>query len=472
MDQPPETELPLLGDDLDEPIDDWLEELHERLPVGLPRWGINLVVELRAALDHADRGGDPVDVAIRAIVAAAGAATLPRRALEQVDWRTGFLSLLAHDLVREYRETGRSEIATARESLAFDLELLGERLAEWSGGDLDNRRRLSAHSQSLLRVASIVILDDIIDNESQPVTEPVPDHDPDYGTPTLTAAQLNSLYRAYEREAIERYTTFFAVNPALRDPDHPYKAVSLEAALPQGWGGLAEYLPRAERHRHHLSGRSSQVLALGLLGSGIQLEPDLGWLAEALDMPSISTGSEPTGTFEWRAPFELLNEQPRPTSVDLLVENEGLSLCIEAKWTERGFGTCSCTSEARLSGDCQTRVRARTAYWQVLGQDFGRPLRLDGTLCPLSALYQQVRNVAVARALAERGGRKAAVAVLYDDRNPAFSDARGDDGGLPALRHALADSPVELRTVSWQRLMEHLPDDTAVRAWAEQRHGL
>ena len=50
-------------------------------------------------------------------------------------------------------------------------------------------------------------------------------------------------------------------------------------ALPESeWAGLADLLPVSERHRHNLSGNSSQVVALGLLGVGAKRDPSLSWL--------------------------------------------------------------------------------------------------------------------------------------------------------------------------------------------------
>jgi hypothetical protein len=89
--------------------------------------------------------------------------------------------------------------------------------------------------------------------------------------------------------------------------------------------------------------------------------------------------------------------------------------------------------------------------WQA-GQDH-RP-------CPLSGTYQLVRNILAACVTSEGridpdGGH---ALVIYDARNPAFSDGGDADGQWKDCLGALENHSL-LRRCSWQRLITRLRHD-------------
>lgn len=76
--------------------------------------------------------------------------------------------------------------------------------------------------------------------------------------------QCREPYRRYTQDLDAHYRAYFASHRDYAGV-HSRQARDIEAALPPGWGHLADDLPEKARHRHHLSGRSSQVLAVSLL---------------------------------------------------------------------------------------------------------------------------------------------------------------------------------------------------------------
>ena len=142
-------------------------------------------------------------------------------------------------------------------------------------------------------------------------------------------------YRQYERELIDHYVAYFAgAVPGVADTGHRYKASSLASALPEGWGHLDQTLPSP--HRHARSARSSQMLALGLLGPAAELAPDLRWLTSALDLDPPSAGNPRIG-FEYELSRELLSESPRVTALDVLVDDPDRVEDAEAERRRTGF---------------------------------------------------------------------------------------------------------------------------------------
>jgi hypothetical protein len=285
------------------------------------------------------------------------------------------------------------------------------------------------------------------------------------------AAECGRAHSVYGRRRTAQYQAYFAANPDLRG-GHPLLACDLAAALPEGWDWIAELLPEQERHRWHLSGKSSQVLVLGVLGPAVKADPQLGWLEGLLGTPS--PGPAPETAFEYSLAPEVLGEHPRVTAIDFFVDDPGFVLCAEAKWTESGMGRCSCRycDGDPVTGECVQRVLDRSAYWQTAREVFGLPEREVGKPCPLSPMYQAVRNAAAALALAD--GRPAVFSLIYDAENPYFSGHEGWPGWPAVLTHALADAAPALSftAVAWQELVRALPLDAAVRAWASEKHGL
>lgn len=292
-------------------------------------------------------------------------------------------------------------------------------------------------------------------------------------TGATVTAECKTAYNAYKKAKTESYRAYFTANSHLKAANHDYKASDLAAALPEEWAGLSELLPVSERHLHHLSGNSSQVLALGLLGSAARTDPSLSWLWDALGPLPPASDSLPKHAFEYTLDPEVLDEQPRQTSVDFFVDDSAALLCIEAKWTEAGIGACGCGDAEALISDCSTKVRERDAYWATAEDIFGLPARKDGSPCSLSFTYQAVRNVAAAQALAGPG-REAVFGLLYDADNPYFAGC-GDWPGWPKALHATLDDAgagVRFASVSWQELIEVAPLDAPAAAWASEKHGL
>ena len=159
-------------------------------------------------------------------------------------------------------------------------------------------------------------------------------------------------------------------------------------------GGISRSLPPNLWHRHHLSGGSSQLLAIALLAAATRADPSLRWLFGDTGL------TRPLTLFEVELAPAVLNEWPRQTAIDWLVVDRENVIAAEAKFTERGLGQCSC--QHRKAGECSIRVLARP-YWSVASRDMA--LTRTDQACSLSLAYQAVRNVAAARALPEGEGR-------------------------------------------------------------------
>jgi hypothetical protein len=306
----------------------------------------------------------------------------------------------------------------------------------------------------------------------------------DWTKPKIDAA-CSAEYGRYVAELATHYTRYFEAHPQLRG-SHSYSAKDLETALPSGWEELSNLLPREKRHRHFRSGKSSQVLALGLLGVASKRDPSLAWLAQALGTEIGTLTSPPV--FEYAVERTLLRESPRVTSIDFSVQTSDVVVCAEIKWSERGLGSCSCSrdeDETSVStpgieeeddgepaiAECSERVLKREGYWQAAREIFDLPDRVPGSYCPISTAYQAIRNVAAARALA--GGRRAVFALIFDERNPYFSTC-GDWPGWPAVLAAtLPDrTNFHFRAIAWQQLVKKLPLDENAGTWAREKHRL
>jgi hypothetical protein len=279
-------------------------------------------------------------------------------------------------------------------------------------------------------------------------------------------------YTAYETALRNHYREYFEAHPDLAS-DHPLKAKDIAAALPPDTGFLEEFLPQPLRHRHHLSGRSSQVLALAVLGLARSRDPSLRWLDSGLSLPGLLASPAPGSRFEVELEPALLNEYPHVTTIDFLVEDESAVVCVEAKFGEKGLGPCSCKADASATGACSERVLDRTLYWETARDVFSLPDRVDRKPCPISASYQAIRNGAAARALAGPN-RRAVFVLLYDERNPYFRQT-GEWPGWPALlRSALADAEqlelLTFRAASWQELVPLLPLTDDERRWLRKKH--
>ena len=230
--------------------------------------------------------------------------------------------------------------------------------------------------------------------------------------------------------------------------------------FPAGFEWIGEILPRDAWHRAWWAAKSSQTLALTLLAASTRADPALSWLPCAQLL-----GERPLGLFEVELAENVLNERPRQTQLDFLaVGREGV-IAVEAKFSERGFGACSC--EGRASGVCSERVLDRP-YWEVAKRELGLA-ELDHQ-CPLSVAYQAVRNIAAAQAIAT-SERDAAFVLTYDDRNPYFTGA-GSWPGWVAILNDLSQHAQTFAALSWQELLGRVPLNAALLDWASEKHGL
>ena len=285
-------------------------------------------------------------------------------------------------------------------------------------------------------------------------------------------AECAAAYRVYSRDLDDHYARYFAAYPEERGV-HVRQAADIERALPPGWDYLADELPERVRHRHHLSGRSSQLLALAVLGAATHLDFSLRWLFDALaPLPATDSPLTPP-QFEYELPNDALNERPHVTSVDFFAGTSDLVLCVEAKRGEDGMGRCSCPPGAPPIADCSQKVLDRPAYWRVSDELFDMPPREEGKPCPVSLGYQAIRSVAAARYLAT-GGRRPVFALVYDDHNPYFAGCGSWSGWPAVLAHTLAsnEGSIGFRSVSWQDLIPRLPVDEAFRGWLREKHRL
>jgi hypothetical protein len=289
-------------------------------------------------------------------------------------------------------------------------------------------------------------------------------------------AACQPAWRRYDRRLGARYERYFEEHPELAG-EQRISARDYAGALPPGWDELVDEVPDDARHSQHLSGKSSQTLAVGLLGVAARKDPSLGWLWDALG-PLPPAGSEtPRIEFEHRVSADLLGERPRQTSIDVLVDDPEVVIAIESKWREHGIAACLCRGEGvgpTPGLRCSRRVEQRESYWDAAGA-IGVGDREPGGACPISASYQAIRNCAAARALA--GPERLAVfALVYDAQNPYFEHTDEWPGWPRLLEEAVSAhaDPDDLRfaAISWQELVPLLPLDEPTRAWAADKHGL
>jgi hypothetical protein len=283
-------------------------------------------------------------------------------------------------------------------------------------------------------------------------------------------AECESAWRRYDRRLSARYARYFEEHPDLVG-ESKTAARDLTAALPSGWADLAEAVPADAWDRQHLSGKSSQALAVGMLGVAARRDPSLAWLWDALDLRSPEAG-EPVLEFEHVVAPDLLGERPRQTSFDVLVDDPDVLVGIEAKWRERGIGACLCRGDGAGPGAglrCSRRIEQRDAYWEAAGAALGIDARGPGAPCPISPLYESVRHAAALRALA--GERHVVLLLLHDSHNPYFAGAEGWPG-WPNLLAETIGGELRFAALSWQELAPQLPLDDAARDWAADKHGL
>jgi hypothetical protein len=275
--------------------------------------------------------------------------------------------------------------------------------------------------------------------------------------------QCADSYLAYKRQLHRRHLAYFEARPRMRSSEQPWAASARRFVFAGGWEHLADLLPDERWHEFHLFGGSSQTLAIGLLAAATETDPTLDWLPGAHTL-----GSPAAALFEVELAAHVLNERPRQTTIDwLALGNEGV-IVAEAKFTEKGFGTCRC--QQRSQGLCSRRVLERP-YWQVASTALALHRDEESDRCPLGLAYQPIRNIAAAAAIA--GIKRAATFVLlYDRRNPYFTGAGNWPGWVATLESLTPRSPVPFVAWSWQQLLARVDVKQHVRTWALQKHGL
>jgi hypothetical protein len=112
----------------------------------------------------------------------------------------------------------------------------------------------------------------------------------------------------------------------------------------------------------------------------------------------------------------------------------------------------------------------RHPYWRVARQSLELLRFPEFRHCPLGNVYQAVRNVAAADAIA--GPRSAAFLVLYDERNPYFAGAGRWPGWIAVLDGLMRYSPVRGLSLPWQQLLARVHVGAGVREWAREKHGI
>jgi hypothetical protein len=295
-------------------------------------------------------------------------------------------------------------------------------------------------------------------------------------TRSAIEAECDSAWRRYDRRLGARYAEYFDRHPDLRGRQRT-AARDLQAALPPGWEGPAEAVPTGGWNPRHLSAKSSETLAVALLGVAARLDPSLAWLWEALEPLPEREAEAPAIEFRHVVAPELLGERPRQTGIDVLVDDPSVLIGVATKWREPGIGACLCrgTGVGPLEGRCSPRVERRTAYWDAAAECLGLGAREPAGACPISPAYEAVRQAAALRALAGPH-RPALLALLYDADNPYFT-AAGDWPGWPDLLGTAADENADpevfrFEAISWQELMPLMPLDERTLAWAADKHGL
>ena len=300
-------------------------------------------------------------------------------------------------------------------------------------------------------------------------------HDLYYWTAARIDAECRSRWGKYDREKTAWYREYYRDDPH-RHPKQAWSAKNIACALPPRWAELAALLPST--HTFHLSGKSSQILALGLLGAAGSLAPSHDWLRDALNLPPKPKNTDrPERRFEFELGSDVLNETSGPTNVDYFLADDDLVVCIECKWREDGLGKCGCVGRTGcdpVTGACYSVMRdQRPALWSAAKELFGLPARTEGQACSLHPVYQAVRNAAAAMKLCPEGGL-GVFGLIYDADNPYFAGHGKWPGWAAALTKALHDvhGGFRFRAISWQQLMASLVLDDATRAWAREKRRL
>ncbi len=240
---------------------------------------------------------------------------------------------------------------------------------------------------------------------------------------------------------------------------------------------LFDVLRGLQRHRWFGSMNSSQALAWSVLAN-LKTHYHLNLLAEI-----NGDDGEPLLGKAQVSPESLVIEhkinylgEPRPTSLDALVSGP-YQVAIECKFTEAQVGACSrprlkpwdpkyktefCNgSFSRQLGRKErcSLIGIRVLYWKYVPELFTWNSNIDLNSCPLHENYQLVRNILAAcvRSKGTVSAEYGHVAVIYDERNPAFRTGGHCFSAFRRTQQALK-VPGLLKKCCWQRIIRHLKE--------------
>jgi hypothetical protein len=257
-----------------------------------------------------------------------------------------------------------------------------------------------------------------------------------------------------------------------------------------GVAAVAQPTLEALRERELLHGfvdhvRSSQAFALNLFAGLTPAAVQRVW--QLIDPAVI----EPVGIeFEYLDPQDDLGElqaaRPHQTQVDVLLRGQASDgtmhvALVEVKLSETAFGSCGgfdaagqdareiCRNPGAWGGDPSTCVQLRNyngptrrRYDHYISPEMVRTTTLSG--CPFHALNQPMRNVALARALVQRGEADAASFVLcapWGNKN-VWRQWR-------AAKDVFTDVPgIVLKDLTFESMLEAVEPDR--RAYLEHRY--
>jgi len=231
----------------------------------------------------------------------------------------------------------------------------------------------------------------------------------------------------------------------------------------------------AQRHRYFASLRSSQALAQSVFGSidAFGRLDLLGRVTAEDERPAFFTDS---GAWELELEHEVDTlEEPRPTSIDVMLSRPDQRVAIECKFMEGEFGTCSRPrlrpSDASYSAQhCDGNYGAQAGrvercaltaigvqYWDHLPQLFDWPADHDHEPCPFGYTYQLARNAlaAVVKSDGTIDTARGHALIVYDARNPAFQAGGIADKQWEAALAACLVTGL-MRRLSWQRLLSFI----------------
>jgi len=239
-------------------------------------------------------------------------------------------------------------------------------------------------------------------------------------------------------------------------------------------------------HQYIHHGLSSQAMLFNLIGPLISTgNQDLSPLRVAFNKHEIGwPAGKLTAEFEVEDRSIFSENTQQPTSIDLVIENEGQEedrkdgLYIEFKFVEHEFGGCSVFK----NGDCDGRNPAGNVsncylhhigrkYWNLLDKyEFLKGSMANNATCFLATYYQFFREVLFAL---ERNG---VFILLVDKRNPTFSCGKNGERGLfPFLKSFVPDRYKDkVYMVSVQEVVTTIKD-SGKHSWItefEQKYGI